>query len=642
MADINFTFKKGDPIPEPQILLYNLPEETGLEGDIISFQKPNWLTIESDRANDNLSVSLNVNVNVRPVGEYDKTIIVHGRRLIRFGVPPEPDLIFESYTIGTFDVTLLLSDRTPIAVTPDKLDFYHKVGNAVLPVKQSLSVVSEKPFTVTKDQPWITVNPDNATGNASIEVGVNVQGLVPGTYNGEVQIRDGIDILTVPVALIVDGQLGTEDFLFTTPNEINFEYTRFGFLPTSRNISVNASGPFSIETEASWIAVSQNSGNQNTLSFDIDINSDTDILGIGVFVSEVVLKLGDIVSKVIVKVDISQFIENLFDSDTLYFTDDDNKIELVSSGGNSQLSVLIKAGNRNKLFRFKYAIPFFRGISTTYIGGELRKVIGRLSQSVISNTLTSKVYAPYKSMVADFDITENKIYSDVILRGVQLNNIRFIKGITPSTNRLTMLPEKVFMTKQGVLSYSFLEQNNTAPNTITIIGDVQKSIPVSLSRNDFYSVVLPLNSISDLKQGDEFKVSVSGVETTVQIKPSGIDHCIVFWENQWGCWDTFECTGQIKSRNKYEYTSEEYYKNRNTLVKEVLETDTIGGFDIDTGWVYSQAEVLYLETMFQSRNIFLGIDGELIQVINKTSSFNTYVTRRFKKSFKLTFEKSNR
>ncbi|WP_281991409.1 BACON domain-containing protein [Aquimarina aggregata] len=642
MADINFIYKKGDPYPVTQILSFDLPEETDLEGDIISFQKPNWLTIESDRTNDTLSISINVNVNVLSVGNYNKTIVVYGRRLVGFGVYPEPDLIFESYTVGSFDVSLLLSDRTPIAVTPDKLDFYHKVGNAVLPVNQSLLVVSEKPFTVTKDQPWLTVNPDNATGNASIGVGVNVQGLVPGTYNGEVQIQDGIDILTVPVALIVDGQLGTEDFLFATPEEISFEYTRFGFLPTSRNISVNASGGFTLAAAASWITISQNTGNQNTLSFDIDINSDADLLGIGVFVSEVELNLGDITTKIIVKVDVSQFIENLFDSNRLYFTDDDNKIELVSSGGNSQLSVLIKAGNRNKLFRFKYAIPFFRGISTTYIGGELRKVIGRLSQSVISNTLTSKVYAPYKSMVADFDITENKIYSDVILRGVQLNNIRFIKGITPSTNRLTMLPEKVFMTKQGVLSYSFLEQNNTAPNTITISGDVEESIPVSLSRNDFYSILLPIHSISGLNLGDEFKVSVSGIETTVQIKPSGIDHCIVFWENQWGCWDTFECTGQIKARNKYEYTSEEYYKNRNTLVKEVLETDTIGGFDIDTGWIYSQAEVLYLETMLQSRNILLLIDGKLIQVINKTSSFNTYVTRRFKKSFKLTFEKSNR
>ncbi|KZS41921.1 hypothetical protein AWE51_00295 [Aquimarina aggregata] len=642
MADINFTFKKGDPIPEPQILLYNLPEETGLEGDIISFQKPNWLTIASDRINDTLSIAINVNINVQPIGSYDETIIVYGRRLVGFGFPPEPDLIFEEYTIGTFDVSLILSAREPIAATPLEFDFYHKVGNAVLPVNQNLSVTSEKPFTVTKDQPWITVTPDNANGNATIEVGVSVQGLVPGTYNGLVNLQDGIGTISIPVTLVVDGQLGGEDFLFTTPNEINFEYTRFGFLPTSRNISVNASGPFSIETEASWIAVSQSSGNQNTLSFDIDINSDADILGIGVFVSEVVLKLGDIVSKVIVKVDISQFIENLFDSDTLYFTDDDNKIELVSSGGNSQLSVLIKAGNRNKLFRFKYAIPFFRGISTTYIGGELRKIIGKLSPPDVSSTFISTVYAPYKSMLTDFDITENKIYSDVILRGVQLNDIRFIKGITPPTNKLTMLPEKVFMTKQGILSYSFLEQKNTVPNAITISGDVQESIPVSITRNDFYSVLLPIHSISGLNLGDEFKVSVSGVETTVQIKPSGIDHCVIFWENQWGCWDTFECTGQIRARNKYGYTTEEYYKNRNTLVKEVLETDTIGGFDIDTGWLYSQAEVLYLETLLQSRNIFLLIDGELIEVINKTTSFNNYVTRRFKKSFKLTFEKSKR
>ncbi|WP_271730019.1 BACON domain-containing protein [Aquimarina algiphila] len=636
MADINFNYKEGEAFPPAQIVSIS----PGFTDTQIIVTKPNWITITQDRPNNKIRVSLNNRVNDLPEGVRNFTLLIYEREIIEFGIPPDP-YIYANILINTYTVQVNYTKRKPTTVNPNKLDFYHMIGNSTLPAAQGLGITSEDSYTISKDQPWISISRVSGTGNTNVIIGVNVQALVPGTYNGNVRVQDSLTTFTIPVSLVVDGELGTEDFLFATPSEIRLEHTRYGFLSSPRSVSVNASGSFSIEATSSWMNVSRSSGNQNTLSFDVELNDNVNALGIGVFVSEVVLVLGSITKKVKVEVDITPFIEDLFDPDKLYFTDDENTIRLVSSAEKTQLSVIVKASNQNQSYRFKYGIPFFKGISRTRVGGEIRKIIGKLPKNDLGE-LISKAYIPYTPSFTDLDITENKIFSDEILRGVPLKDIRFIKGITPPDAKLTNLPEKIYITKKGILSFSFLEQNSASPETITISGAIEKTISVQLERNDLYSVLIPLSDLEGLSTGDEFTMSVSGVETNIQIKPLGIDHCIVFWENIWGCWDTFECTGQIRSRNKYSYTSDEYRLNRNSLIKEILEIDTIGEFTIDTGWVYSQEEVRYLESMFISRNIWLLIDGRFIQVNTKNSSFDPYLTRRFKKSFKLTFEKTIR
>ncbi|MHA7058075.1 hypothetical protein ACWGOQ_0012710 [Aquimarina sp. M1] len=63
--------------------------------------------------------------------------------------------------------------------------------------------------------------------------------------------------------------------------------------------------------------------------------------------------------------------------------------------------------------------------------------------------------------------------------------------------------------------------------------------------------------------------------------------------------------------------------------------DTVESYSIDTGWIYTNDEVTFLSSLFQSRNVFLKIADTLVKVNNKTSSFVATETQRFKKSFKL-------
>ncbi len=631
-----FEYKKGGIAPPAQLRDFRMKNYSN---PLRWSSDPPWVNIAANRDTKKIHISVNKGyVDHIRAGEYNAFVQLYERvNVINDSGAPEE--IFD-HLLG-FDVSLVLKERVVTTVSPSSFDFYYKIGNVEFPANQILKITSEDNYSITANQPWVKLNLGNGSGNTSVSVGANIQGLVPGTYNGNITVTDSVSSFVRPISLVIDGQSGTEDYIFAAPDKLKFQFTRYGFFPTSKNVSLNASGSFTIESLSTWMDISRNTGNQNTLSFDIGLNNNVNDLGIGIFVSKVILKLGSITEEIEVEVEISQFIEDLFDTDTLYYTDDENVIRLASSSSNTQLTVLINAIH-HKLYRFKYAIPFFKGVSKTYIGGEIRKIISKLPEDHLLGEISTKVFASYSAVKVDFDITENKIFSDNILRGVPLKDIRFIKGVTPPDAKLTKLPKKVFLTRKGLLSFSFLEQNSASPKTITIHGAVEKTIPVQLKRNDLYSLLFPMTDIEGLSTGDELTMSVSGIETKVQIKPSGIDHCIVFWENIWGCWDTFECTGQIRSRNKYKYTSDEYRLNRNSLVKEIIEIDTIGVFTIDTGWIYSKEEVLYLESMFDSRNVWLSIDGQLIKVNNKTSSFDPYLTRRFKNKFKLTFEKTMR
>ena len=142
----------------------------------------------------------------------------------------------------------------------------------------------------------------------------------------------------------------------------------------------------------------------------------------------------------------------------MYFTDDENIIRLASSDNNTNLSVLIDVTHQQNLTRFKYAVPFFKGESKTYIGDETRKIIGTLPSDFLE-VLGSKVYVPYTPAVLNFQLSENIIYTDTIIRGTNLQNIRFIKGVTPQSQKLTKLPDSIYLTDKGFLSYSFLKED---------------------------------------------------------------------------------------------------------------------------------------------------------------------------------------
>ena len=100
-----------------------------------------------------------------------------------------------SASTSTIPVTLTLTRPAPaLSVTPASLSFSATAG-AANPASSRLAVSSTNgaalPFTVTSNQPWLTVSPSSGTAPASEQVRVSATGLSAGTYLGQLMITPG-------------------------------------------------------------------------------------------------------------------------------------------------------------------------------------------------------------------------------------------------------------------------------------------------------------------------------------------------------------------------------------------------------------------------------------------------------------------
>lgn len=629
MPTIYFTHKKGTEIPPRKEVRIQVPDTN----HSLRIKSPNWVTTYAQSREGKMLVGVHPTaVETLPVGTHTGKIIVEEWTNHEPGSPIEPKLISVN---NRFDVHLTLNPRIPTVVSPSRFDFYYKIGTATAPSKQQLKITSEHNYTITADKHWLVVSATSGSGNKTVDVSVKPNGLVPGTYTAVIVVEDDKDRFSIPLEFVIDAADGGEDYLFIDPDTHTFEFVRYGFLPSPKNISVNASKGFIITAAASYIDVSVTSGNEHTLSFDISVNRNVDSLGIGLFVSDVVLRLGAITKVVKVYVRVEQFMEEVFSPDDLYFTDDDNTIVLASSAANTQLSVLINTSYRGEGYRFEQSVPFFRGKSSTHVGSETRAIIG---ETIYKKEVTADIYIPYSVVFLDFQITENIMYTDIIKRGLELKNIPFIKGEKPKTKRLSTLPDKIYLTPKGMFSISFLADE--VPRKMEVTGDDRLNFVVNNAGvSPFYTLVMSMRYFNNTTIGSEFNIKVGNQQIQVQLKPPGPDHCILVWENIWGCFDYFECTGEIKNAEKYSRVEQIIQETRTKQRTDVLDVRSTESFEIDTGWIYSREEALFLRSIYDSKNIYIIYQGEEIPVKIQSTPFLIPGKHTRKLSYKLTFKK---
>jgi uncharacterized protein (TIGR03437 family) len=172
-------------------------------------------------------------------------------------------------------VTLTVSSGATISATPAGLVFNYNIGTTVPPA-QAISIGSSNPNSgvtfnaSTSGQLWLSATLGSGTLGAatpgSVNVSVNPNGLVAGTYNGAVAITAASATnspLTVPVTLTVTGVPPT---ISATPASLAFNYSVGGSVVPAQTISVGSSNPtsgvsFSASTSGgSWLSASPGSG----------------------------------------------------------------------------------------------------------------------------------------------------------------------------------------------------------------------------------------------------------------------------------------------------------------------------------------------------------------------------------------------
>ena len=168
----------------------------------------------------------------------------------------------------TIAVSLTLAAPPQLTVTPTALSFSGTAGGAN-PATQTASIGNSGGgtlnWTVSADQPWVTLKPGSGTGPGSLLVQPTLTGLAAGTYTSNVTVSApgaGGAPQTILVSLTVAA--APPSLTVSAPGTIAFSGTADGANPTSQTIGINNSGGGTLSWTATssqgWLLISPTSG----------------------------------------------------------------------------------------------------------------------------------------------------------------------------------------------------------------------------------------------------------------------------------------------------------------------------------------------------------------------------------------------
>ncbi|NKI28275.1 BACON domain-containing protein [Arenibacter sp. 6A1] len=626
---VNLTYKKGTTDYLSEYVSYIEPGER--PNEVARFldwdNQPSWLNIYRP-APEQAKLQVASTAKNLSAGQYSAVVTLK----MTIYENTENGEKFTYHTLGQVTINLTVEHTVELTAAPSNISHNYTLGGAV-PSPTVVSVTSESAWTAVKTKTWVTLSNASGSGNGQFTVSVEASGLAVGTHADTITVTDNLFTKTVNVNLTVsEADTGTT-YLYVNPSSIDMEYTLEGYLPI-KNVEYNASGNWSAVADKTWVSLSLASGTAGVGNIELSLQN-TETLTPGTHIAQVTFSQDGLVKNVFVTLEVYDLVQELLDPETLYFTEDENNIALSSKRENTFLSLSLASNFNGNVYTGEFAVPFYQGSGRRRIGQFPSKIISQ--QNLPGNFNDVSLYIPYLPAEINMTITEEDIVSDQVFQVVNSNGIKFIKGNKPATNWLSDMPLNRHLTKNGILTFGFLA-NGQSPTKIEVTGDKEISYLQSSPNNPFYAATLPLAKITSLMTGQSLKVSVLDIAANIEIVPEGIDHCMVFWENQWGIWDAFECKGEIIENDSYRAETFDFRKNHNTQETRVLKNTTTADYKIDTGWVYSPEEITGLSKMLGATNIYLQLHGEFIKVVPTTRKLQRSRTNDNEPSFSLTFD----
>ena len=529
--------------------------------------------------------------------------------------------------LGAFDLKIIVTETQLLELTPTTAIFEYELQGAQ-PAQQQINVLSEGSWNVTKTKNWVNLSAVSGLNNGSFYIGVVPSGLAVGTHTDTITVVDSfisseseennLNTKTIAVSLVISEADTVTTFLYVSPSKFNLNYTIGGYL-TVKTIEYNASGNWTAIASQSWVRLSATSGVGGVGTVQITLQN-TSSLSEGVYTAEVTFLLGGLNKKVYLTLNVFDLIVDVLDPNQVYFTKENNLIEISSQQTETHLALSMVANYEGRYFVSKKVLPFYNGSATRRIGDFPHTIIGE--RPMLPNIHTIGIIAPYDPVEINLTITEEDLLSDIVHQVVPVNGIRFLKGKKPSSNWLTDMPLTRHLTKKGVLTFSVLS-NGSFFYSIIFTGAVKKTIIYKRNHtNNFLlgTVIVPIKELGPLNVGDTFEVDVTSNKIIVNIIPEGNDHCSVFWETNNGVWDVAEFTGDIIETHKPKSSSFEFVKDHNTTETKVIASSTPILYKINTGWIYNVDDVFGLSKLLQATNIYIQFKEKIVKVNAKTKS----------------------
>ena len=612
---------------------FSEPNETPNEEfrDLIVETEPKWATITRNSGGNSASVrKLSSAADNLSIGTHS-VIITLKIRILEYDYDSNRSKTYD-VNLGTFTLKMIVTDTQLLTLTPNTSYFEYQLGGTQ-PAQQLINVLSESSWEVSKTKNWVNLSTASGSNNGSFYIEVIPSGLAVGTHVDTITVVDSLRTKTIAVSLVVSEADTETIYLYVSPSAFNLNYTIGGFL-TVKNIEYNASGNWTATASESWVSLSATSGVGGIGTVQLTLQN-TSSLTEGIHTAEVSFLLEGLVKKVYLTLNVFDFIVNLLNPNQLYFTKENNLIEISSQQNETHLALSMATNYEGNYYVTKKILPFYNGAASRRIGAFPQSIIGE--RPMLSNIHSIDLISPYDPVELNLTLTEEDLLSDIVYQVVPVNGLQFLKGKKPSSNWLTDMPLTRFLTKNGILTFSVLS-NGGIGNKIAITGAITETINFPNTQKLLYTAIVPIKGLDELNVGDTFEVDVIYNKITVNIIPEGNDHCSVFWENNNGVWDVAEFTGDIIETHKPKSTSFEFIKDHNTSETKVIDTTTTILYIINTGWIYNIDDVLGLSKLLQATNVYIQFKDKIVKVKPKTKSLEVSKTDKRTMSFDLTFE----
>jgi hypothetical protein len=238
-------------------------------------------------------------------GNSQLTVSINGARVATITKPSadwngNESIIFTATDPGLLSdadtATFSIAAPTPvIEITPDTLTFSAYAGGSN-PTGQGAMITNVGNGTInwnaSEATSWFTISSASGTAPSGFTVNVDITGLAPGSYVGDVTVT-AAGAANSPQALKVILNINNPVDIKLTPDSLSFYARKGGSNPASKDVSITNAIPSGVEFDwgaietSPWLSMSATTGKSpSTVSFSVDIAG----LDVGTYNTQVEIK----------------------------------------------------------------------------------------------------------------------------------------------------------------------------------------------------------------------------------------------------------------------------------------------------------------------------------------------------------------
>lgn len=629
MANIALIYKKFLEAPHVDVLVYS---SSGSPVDTIGYRNaPPWLKLITQAQERNPSGKITSYTYRVAVDPDQGNLLAPGNHTAEVEILAYSGSNFEPAVVNRLNVNLEVIDTIALSLSKTTFNFSYVLGSAA-PSTQPLTINTENAWSIVGNQPWLTFSASNGNSTQTIDLGVNVAGLAIGLYEATFQVDDGGSVKQGTVSLLISGSDESGDFLIISRSSLSFSEV-YQELPTrSAAVTVETSLEAAVSTVTPWLNISAVNFPAGTHQLLVS-TKETEGLSLGNYTGSVKIQTGFSTKTIAVLLRIVQEQTEGIVSGQLYFADDRNMLILGTGMENAEAYMEFSASASGRTIAYTRRRPYFSSIAQVIIGLETAVFLKPENLPAVLNT---GAFSPVKPLVMDFTVFDKTINSTAISERQSYAAVRFLNGRTPAVpNKLSNIPSTITTTAKGLVSFSFYSPGGPV-NNISITGAVTSNIPISPISTNIYAVVVDLATLN-LVPGNKITIACGPVAVAVTIKPEELSTYRLIWLNSWQCPEVMSLDGTIEIIEEDE-SKRVSVAEAGREISRIIEVKEPTSFKVGTGNIYTEAEIKWLSGIIRSKNMWLEIDGNRVEVIRTFRSLTISKTRNHNRNYNLTFD----